>query len=176
MAKKKNNDLFDPTSPYLAALAVGSKFALEGVAGSAIGASALFASPALIATVCAAGAFIVGKMLFGNNDDSDDIFVREMLERTRMNVKVDRKGQVSTTVSSKPSDTDKKTNTQSVPTAKPSQDHSVVVEEKNGTKTYHIQNLNIYLKAEIINQLNLNPKEVINQLAKINIEDNGRKE
>ena len=175
MAKKKNNELFDPTSPYLAALAVGTKFALEGVAGSAIGASALFASPALLATVCAAGAFMVGKMLVGSSEENEEKAVREMLERTRMNVKVDKKGQVSTTVSTKPSDTDNKSKSESVP-AEVSQDHPVVIEEKNGTKIYQIQNLNIYLKTEIVHQLNLNPKEVINQLAQIDIEDNGRKE
>ena len=40
----------------------------------------------------------------------------------------------------------------------------VVVENKQGTVVYQIQNLNIYLTAEVVHQLNINPKEVINQI------------
>ena len=38
----------------------------------------------------------------------------------------------------------------------------VVIQNKQGNTTYIIQNLNIYITADVVNQLNLNPKEIIN--------------
>lgn len=40
----------------------------------------------------------------------------------------------------------------------------ITVENKKGTTIYNIQNLNIYLTADIVQQLNINPQQVINQL------------
>ena len=40
----------------------------------------------------------------------------------------------------------------------------ITVENKEGTTIYNIQNLNIYLTADVVQQLNINPQQVINQL------------
>ena len=40
----------------------------------------------------------------------------------------------------------------------------ITVENKEGTTIYNIQNLNIYLTADIVQQLNVNPQQVMNQL------------
>lgn len=40
----------------------------------------------------------------------------------------------------------------------------ITVENKEGATIYNIQNLNIYLTADVVQQLNINPKQVINQL------------
>jgi len=41
---------------------------------------------------------------------------------------------------------------------------SMYVERKQGTTIIHIENLTINLTAEVVQQLNINPEEVINQL------------
>ena len=40
----------------------------------------------------------------------------------------------------------------------------ITVENKEGTTIYNIQNLNIYLTADIVQQLNVKPQQVMNQL------------
>lgn len=40
-----------------------------------------------------------------------------------------------------------------------------MIENRQGTTVVHIDNLTINLNAEMVHQLNMNPKEVINQLA-----------
>ena len=42
---------------------------------------------------------------------------------------------------------------------------SMYVERKQGTTIIHIENLTINLNAEVVQQLNMNPEEVINQLS-----------
>ena len=41
---------------------------------------------------------------------------------------------------------------------------SMYVERKQGTTIIHIENLTINLNAEVVQQLNMNPEEVVNQL------------
>ena len=43
---------------------------------------------------------------------------------------------------------------------------NVDVKVSSDGRTYHIQNLNYYLTAQVVHQLNTNPKEVINHLSK----------
>ena len=38
----------------------------------------------------------------------------------------------------------------------------VAVERKEGNTIFHIQNLNVYLSADVVTQLNINPQQVIN--------------
>ena len=40
----------------------------------------------------------------------------------------------------------------------------IVIKNQKGTTIYQIQNLNIYLTAEVVQQLNLNPSQVINMV------------
>lgn len=44
------------------------------------------------------------------------------------------------------------------------EDTPLVIEGKDGTVIYQIQNFKVYFTAEVVQQLNMNPKEVINQL------------
>ena len=40
----------------------------------------------------------------------------------------------------------------------------VFIERKQNSTVYHIQNLNVYLTAEVVHQLNMNPGQVINMV------------
>ena len=136
-------------------VATGSKFLLEELGASAIGAAAV-TSPVLVGTLLAAGAFYVSKLFTedeskaGDNDNK----ILKSLQRTSLDVHIDNEGQMSTTVS-----------TASETTASISVDQQVKVENRQGSTVVHIDNLTINLNAEMVQQLNMNPKEVINQLA-----------
>ena len=141
-------------SPSVAPLVVaaGSKFLLEELGAAAVG-SAIVASPVLVSTLLAAGAFYVGKLLSGDNDNSADGKILESLQRTSLDVRIADDGQMTTTVS-----------TATETSASVKVDQQVTVKNQQGTTTVHIENLTINLNAEMVQQLNMNPKEVINQL------------
>ena len=140
-------------SPSVAPLVVaGSKFLLEELGAAALG-SALVASPVLVGTLLAAGAFYVGKLLSGDNDKSAEGKILDSLQRTSLDVRIADDGQMTTTVS-----------TARETSATVKVDQQVTVENQQGTTTVHIDNLTINLNAEMVQQLNMNPKEVINQL------------
>ena len=115
--------------------------------------SALVASPVLVGTLLAAGAFYVGKLLSGDNDKSAEGKILDSLQRTSLDVRIADDGQMTTTVS-----------TARETSATVKVDQQVTVENQQGTTTVHIDNLTINLNAEMVQQLNINPKEVINQL------------
>lgn len=131
-------------------LAASSKFLLEsaGVAGAAA-----ITSPFLVGSLLAAGAFCIGK-LFSEDDasESGDAKIIESLQRTSLNVEIAPSGEVSTTVGN-------------ATKAAVKTSEQVVVERHQGTTIVQIQNLNINLTADVVQQLNMNPKEVINQLS-----------
>lgn len=91
---------------------------------------------------------------------SDSKKYLEALSRTTLDVKIDSKGQVASSVSMEPLK-DNTTNEVEKPQAS---NQNVVVERRDGNTYYKIQNLNIYLTAEVVHQLNVNPNEVINTL------------
>jgi hypothetical protein len=84
----------------------------------------------------------------------------EAISRTTLDVKVDSEGQVATIVNMKPPVAAKEEKT--IQPQEPEQ--NVVVEYRDGNTYYKIQNLNIYLTVDVVHQLNINPKEVINNL------------
>lgn len=133
-------------------VAAGSKFLLEGLGASAFGA-AIVTSPVLVTTLLAAGAFHIGKLFWGDDNDSNSGKILESLQRTSLDVHIGKDGKMSSTV-----------NTAAETSTSVKDDHQVVVENHNGTMIVHINNLTINLNAELVQQLNMNPKEVINQL------------
>ena len=152
MAKNDTSGMI--TSPLSNLLATSSKQLLQGTgAGRLIGA-AFLSSPVLAATLLSAGAFYTSKIYAKENEDTSDDKILESLQRTSLNVEIDPSGQLSTTVNTVP-DPVKDDNTCQSP---------VSVENRQGTTIIQIQNLNINLTAQVVEQLNMNPKEVINQL------------
>lgn len=141
-------------TPSLAPLfvATGSKFLLEGLGASAVGA-AVAASPVLVGTLLAAGAFCMSKLFTEDDTKSQGDKILESLQRTSLDLQIQQDGQMTTTVS---------TSTETSATVKV--DQQVKVENRQGTTIVHIDNLTINLNAEMVQQLNMNPKEVINQL------------
>lgn len=134
-------------------VAASSKYLLDELGAAAVGA-AVVASPHLVSTLLAAGAFYMGK-LFSDDDTTDgDGKILESLQRTSLDVRIADNGQMSTTVS---------TATETTRTVKV--DKQVVVENRQGTTVVHIDNLTVNLNTEMVQQLNMNPKEVINKLS-----------
>lgn len=148
----ENKSLIESPSVAPLVVAAGSKFLLEELGATAVGA-AVTASPVLVGTLLAAGAFYVGKLLAKDDSKSTDGKILETLQRTSLDVRIADDGQMSTTVC---------TATETSATVKV--DQQVTVENRQGTTTVHIDNLTINLNAEMVQQLNMNPKEVINQL------------
>lgn len=159
MSTKSNTSIGAPT-PLMMAIAAGSKYVIESLSASALAATGLLAtSPVLVGTLFAAGAYCISRLF---SDDSDDQII-DSLSKLALKVKVNSEGAVSTTV--------KQLTEQSAPVLdKPEDTHtSEVVESKDGkTIVYNIHNLHFYLNAEIVHQLNVNPKEVINKLIENN--------
>lgn len=154
-AEFKQTSLIETPSVAPLLVATGSKFLLEGLGASAIGAAAV-ASPMLVGTLLAAGAFYVSKLFTedeSKTSDSDNKILKT-LQRTSLDVHIDNRGQMSTTAS-----------TLAESSASANVDQQVKVENRQGTTVVHIDNLTINLNAEMVQQLNMNPKEVINQLA-----------
>ena len=145
-----NHSLISKRALSPLAVAAGSKLLLESA--GVVGAVAI-SSPILVGSLLAAGAFCMGK-LFSEDDESEsgDAKIIESLQRTSLNVEIAPSGEVSTTVGNaiKPTGI---TNEQ------------VVVERNQGITYVQIQNLNINLTADVVQQLNMNPKEVFNQLS-----------
>jgi len=152
MEEKENKSpiVNPPLAPL--AVAVTSKYMLERMGPAALGA-AVSVSPLLVGTLLAAGAFCIGKLFSNDNSTHGDGKILESLQRTSLDVRIEDDGQTTTTVS---------TTTETSKTVKV--DDPVVVENHQGTTVVHINNLTINLNAEMVQQLNLNPKEVINQL------------
>lgn len=115
------------------AMAASTKYLLEHIDNTVGVAEAFDKAPEAACRLLAAGALYLGLNL----------------ESTMMDVTVDGKGQVTTTVSAAQPD----------PQSKP-----VTVEETASGRVYHIQNLHYYLNVNEVQQLNVNPQEVINQL------------
>lgn len=142
-------------------MAANSMTLSEGLAASALaGTSIVAAPPALIGTLFAAGVYMLHKHLSGEEDPLQRAI--NDLMKTDLKVKVDHmSGALSTTVNVAP---EAKSKAQESPKEEPL---TTVKESKNGNTTvYHIQNLNLYLNANIVQQMNVNPKEVINTLEK----------
>ena len=134
-------------------VAASSKFLLDELGAAAVG-TAVVASPLLVSTLLAASAFYMGK-LFSDDDSADgDGKILESLQRTSLDVRIADNGQMSTTVS-----------TASETTRTVKVDKQVVVENRQGTTVVHIDNLTVNLNTEMVQQLNMNPKEVINKLS-----------
>lgn len=111
MSENSNTVISDMLS-----VATENKFTDGGLSTSGIVVSGLLASPAVLTTLVAAGAYCIGKLFKNVPKDA--------------------------------------------PTPK-------VVESKDGkTVVYNVQNLNVYINAELVQQLNVDPKEVINKLSK----------
>ena len=117
---------------------------------------------------------LIGKLLAANTYCSRKVFISyasgdtdaypliDFLKRTMLHVEIDdATGQVTTgaQVESRP---------MLVPCSfeepkNKEDENTVTVETKEGKTIYIIQNLSIYLTAEVVHQLNVNPQEVINQ-------------
>lgn len=134
-------------------VAASSKFLLDELGAAAVG-TAVVASPLLVSTLLAAGAFYMGKLFSDDNSADGDGKILESLQRTSLDVRIADNGQMSTTVS-----------TASETTRTVKVDKQVVVENRQGTTVVHIDNLTVNLNTEMVQQLNMNPKEVINKLS-----------
>jgi len=97
---------------------------------------------------------ISGRFCKSKEDKLIDAIIRIKLE-----VKIDSSGEVTTTVSVKsPEPKDGEASDS------PQDDGRTVVEHKDGNTYYRIENLNIYLNADSVHQLNVNPEKVINAI------------
>lgn len=134
-------------------VAASSKYLLDELGAAAVG-TAVVASPLLVSTLLAAGAFYMGKLFSDDNGADGDGKILESLQRTSLDVRIADNGQMSTTVS---------TATETTRIVKV--DKQVVVENRQGTTVVHIDNLTVNLNTEMVQQLNMNPKEVINKLS-----------
>lgn len=159
MPTKSSSSVCAP-NPLTMAIAAGSKYVIEGLSASTLAATGLFASsPILVGTLFAAGVYCICRLF---SDDSDDKIL-ESLNKLVLKVKVNSEGTVSTTVKQT---TEQNKVVQEEPNETPKPE---VVESKDGkTIVYNIKNLRVYLNAEIVHQLNMNPKEVINKLIENN--------
>ena len=164
MSKKEH-----PYLPDNKALMAGmvAMMAHESMGASALYGSALISTaPVAIATLCVAGAYLLGKQFFG--EDDVETRVSSMLEGMNLKLEVaedDKKVTAETQL--------KEPTTQlhvETPTA------PIVQETPQGTKVIHIENLNVYLTAELVQQLNINPKEVVNYLLQKGIENHGHQD
>ena len=111
--------------------------------------------PYLLGALAAVESYQANKDLLGHDDE---YHVMDTLSRTALSVEVSNKGRITTSVdvaqdSFKGGRFDY---------AKPVE--NVTVKKKCGRTIYQIQNLNIYITAEVVQQMNVNPKEVINYL------------
>ena len=81
------------------------------------------------------------------------------LERLQARVTLDEKGLpvFSVDIAFDPISETRKVRSMPVTDAKP-----IVVKRKKGTVIYNIQNITINVTAEVVNQLNMNPTEVVN--------------
>ena len=161
MAKDYKPNL-NPIPAALMALAANSLTVSGGLSTTALaGTSLVAAPPALIGTLFAAGVY----MLYKHFSVDEDPLQRALndLMRTDLKVKVNHtSGALSTTVNVAPQ---AKSEAQEPPKEEPV---TTVTESKNGNTTvYHIQNLNLYLNAKIVQQMNVNPTAVINTLDKV---------
>ncbi len=152
MEKTENMFHVETSSVATLAMAAGSRYLLSELGPVVLG-SAVAASPVMVGTLLAAGAFYMSKLFTVDGDKEQDGKILESLQRTSLDVHIQQDGQISTTVS---------TSTEAAASVK--LDQQVKVENHQGTTVIHIDNLIINLNAEMVQQLNLNPKEVINQL------------
>lgn len=153
MEDTEKKSLIDSLSVAPLLVATSSRFLLSELGPAALG-SAVVASPVLVGTLLAAGAFYTSKLLTDDGDKEQDGKILESLKRTSMDVKIQQDGQMTTTVS---------TSTEASASVK--LDQQIEVETHQGTINFHIDNFTVILNAELVQQLNLNPKEVINQLS-----------
>lgn len=117
---------------------------------------------------------LIGGMLAAKAYSSYDVFisycaeeaniaeiVADFLKRTQLKVEVDDEtGKISSSAEVTP-----RSQVEPCLGDKPKLDDkekTVTVESKDGKTTYQIQNLNIYITAEVVHQLNVNPQDVIN--------------
>ena len=143
-------------------MTAGSMFVQEGLAASSVaGATMITSSPFLLGSLFAAGVYLIGRQLFGNDGNGLEQMI-DYLKRIELSLSFDPiGGQPSLSVCIAPS-----TKSEAKGPTKEEQ-LTTVTESKNGNTTiYHIQNLNLYLNADMVQQMNVNPKEVINALDK----------
>ena len=114
--------------------------------------------PYLLGALTAVETYQANTELLGH----DDVYrVKDTLSRTTLSVEVTNNGRVSTSVDVGQEELRGGYNPH-ICNAHPVQ--NVTVKKKWGRTIYQIQNLNIYITAEVVEQLNVNPKEVINYL------------
>jgi hypothetical protein len=115
----------------------------------------------LTSALLAVGSYYFGMRFMPNKaNKSVEKKLIEAISRTTLDVKVDSEGQVATTVGMKPQVAAKEE--KKIQPQEPVQ--NVVVEHRDGNTYYKIQNLNVHLTVDVVHQLNINPKEVINNL------------
>lgn len=114
--------------------------------------------PYLLGALTAVESYQANKDLLGH----DDVYrVEDTLSRTALSVEVSNKGKITTSVDVG-LEVFRGGYNPYVCYGWPTQ--NVTVKKKWGRTIYQIQNLNIYITAEVVEQLNVNPKEVINYL------------
>lgn len=114
--------------------------------------------PYLLGALAAVETYQANTELLGR----DDVYrVKDTLSRTTLSVEVANNGRVTTSVDVGQEALRGGYNPH-ICNAHPVQ--NVTVKKKWGRTIYQIQNLNIYITAEVVEQLNVNPKEVINYL------------
>lgn len=110
-----------------------------------------------VQTFCSAMVFVSHEF---DIDDADDIV--DFLKRTKLRVEVDKRGKITTTSEVEPRPWFRPCSLEI-----PSQEKkakTVTVESTDGKTVYIIQNLNIFINANVVEQLNVNPQEVINNI------------
>ena len=158
---KKTNTIISEKDIALMAVEASSRMLLQGAGGMAVGAVAgVIASPLAFSALIGAGAYWLGKLFLTSNEESAEKKFIDAINRTTLDVKVGESGDISTTVNTVPHAEQKaETIVKTVSEVKP-----LAVQGTQGTTVYYIENLNITLDVDMVHQLNLNPKEVINKL------------
>lgn len=99
--------------------------------------------------------------LFDSDTTKRLMYVSDELKKMRLDVVYGMDGNIKTNVSKKPVATNVLYHMREVPD---SSVEDIDYFSLDGNTYYHIQNLNIYLTADVVQQLNINPQQVINMI------------
>ena len=99
------------------------------------------------------------RLISGRFSKSKEDKLIDAISRIKLEIKIDSSGEITTKVSVR--STEQKDGGIS---DSPQDDGRTVVEHKEGNTYYKIENLNVYLNADNVHQLNLNPEKVINTI------------
>lgn len=135
--------------------------AIIGQLTDRIGVSRTLASrlPCLLGALAAVETYQANKDLLRHDDIHH---VKDTLSRTTLSVEVANNGRVTTSVDVGQDSVDSIRYPHGINYGRPVQ--NVRVKKKWGKTIYQIQNLNIYITADVVQQLNVNPQEVVNYL------------